>query len=164
MDSLQDELWIPFSPTTIKDWSLWTKHPAYKNNIIARTLHIGSELNINFNFHSRKELSIQGGSVPLINILKDSYPKASHTLKRRNLLYLSQVVNEDGTHLLPRKLIAHRWQYRHGCQPFWLSYLESTILKQLNSRRLLDEWLVDPDTVPSEEPNSIDICPSTNRT
>src|SRR5205823_14681558 len=93
-----------------------------------------------------------------------SYPKASHTLRKRNILYLSQVVNEDGTHLLPRKLIAHRWQYRHGCQLFWLSLLEFTILKESNSRRLLDEWLVNPDNVPCEEPYHIDMRPSTYRT
>ena len=95
--------------------------------------------------------------------MKETYPKASCTLKRRNLLFLSQVVDEDGEHLLTNQLIAHRWQYKLGKKPFWLSLLELRILKAPNSRKLKDEWLVDKDTIPFVEPCHIDVLPTTHR-
>src|SRR2546430_1895733 len=163
MKILQQDLWIPFSPIGIIDWSPWFKSPQFIRDIIARSLHMAATLNISFNKHSHNDLLIKGGSTPLIHILKETYPKASDLLKRRNLIFLSQVVDEDGEHLLTNQLIAHRWQYKLGKKPSWLSFLELRILKAPNSRKLKDEWLVDKDTIPFVEPCHIDVLPTTHR-
>src|SRR5216110_93264 len=102
---------------------------------------MAASLKISFNKHSNNELSVKNGSIPLIDIMKESYSKASFTLQCRNLLFLSQVVDEDSEHLLTNQLVAHQWQYKYGIQPLWLSILKSTILKEPNSRKLKNEWM-----------------------
>src|SRR5438034_11415179 len=124
---------------------------------------MSATLNISFNKHSHNDLLLKGGSTPLIHILKETYPKASVILKRRNLIFLSQVVDEDGEHLLTNQLIAYSWQYLLGKKTSCLSLLESRILKAPNSRKLKDEWLVDKDTILFVEPCHIDVIPTTHR-
>src|SRR5437016_548580 len=79
MKILQQDLWIPFSPIGITDWSPWIKSPYFIHDIIARSLHMAATLNISFNKHSQNDLLVKGGSIPLIHILKETYHKASGT-------------------------------------------------------------------------------------
>ena len=76
---LQQMLWIPYNPTSLRDWSPWMKLMSFKKDFLANTLHSASLINIFFSpEHSNSEYTIANGSLPLLDIQSDLYIVTPH--------------------------------------------------------------------------------------
>jgi len=88
---LQQMLWIPYNPTSLRDWSPWMKLMSFKKDFLANTLHSASLINIFFSpEHSCSEYTIANGSLPLLDILdKLDYIKYTPHMKKKHVMFLS---------------------------------------------------------------------------
>ena len=81
-------MWIPYSPTAIKNWSPWIKRHRFKNDLLVQTLNQLSIMAINYE-SQYNPMNITGGSLPLINIMQLSeYGKAVPNLCSKGIMFL----------------------------------------------------------------------------
>jgi len=143
LKSLQSTLWLPFSPLDLVDWSPFIKHKCIKNDFLAQTLIAARSLSINFSSSlPSNNLTVTGGYLPIINLIPSIYAMHITSLKFKTLLFLSQLVSEDGTYLLTWLELRHlHIVYNKGGQPRWYKALCNTVCSP-NSFRLLPQYVI----------------------
>ena len=109
---LQTREWLSESP--LKKWEVPYNHFKHKSNIIASTLCILKENEISISPSINYENKIKGGVTPLIQVLGIKYHsgKFYNVLRERQILFLSQLLSTDGTHLLKYSDLTYRSDIR----------------------------------------------------
>src|SRR3989337_496942 len=139
---LQTSRWLPKNPLIC--WPSNT--PISNKDHIADLLSAISTYNLNFQLEPQRINAIEGGSIPLINVLdRVSYKNAISSLRFNNILYLDQITSLEGDFLL--QWIDTRLYIKLTSIkiPKWFKILESIVITdQLTSRRLKPQWITKP--------------------
>jgi exonuclease III/ribonuclease HI len=141
------------------EWHLNLKE-CPKTSYIARALSILKQENMTFTIHNTNE--ILGGRIPLISLLAlDGCRRKNfvNSLRKRNLMFLTQLTSADGTYLLTWKDLNSRPGFtRCTIPPFWFKDLEHLLLVSPNvSRRLKMAYFTGPNPVLKSFINSPDL-------
>src|SRR6266496_2935961 len=138
LSSLQQSMWLPFLPTHLskEQWLPWFKSIKIRTDMIASALFNAQCLNISFASYSPDEM-IGGGSVPLLNYISD-YRQACISLKSRRLLFLSQLLSEDGSYLPRWDIVKNLYRYKGGLMPKWYKELVNKICPNPPSQQIME--------------------------
>jgi len=130
---------------------------SFKKDFLANTLHSASLINIFFSpEHSNSEYTIANGSLPLFDILdKPDYIKYTPHLKKKHVIFLSQLLLGDGSFLA-------RWDELALTLPFkkcsasqkWFEALKKKLNLQSPSHRLVNPVSVNRLHIPAPIPNN----------
>ena len=88
---LQTKEWLNDNPLHV--WN-YNNVNMFKGNTIAQILCLMGDLGLSIYFLHDNTFKIEGGSVLIIDILKDNYRKNINSLKKKNILYLEQLAYE----------------------------------------------------------------------
>ena len=117
--------------------------------MIASSLSHAQELNISFASYTPNEV-IKGSSVPLFNHISN-YRQAITSLKSRHLLYLSQILSEDGSCIPEWKIFNQIHKYRGGPTPIWYKDLVTKLCPNLPSQQIIELDDLFHSTIPKKE-------------
>jgi exonuclease III/ribonuclease HI len=156
LSQLQHDMWIPHSPFTINNWSLWIKHLRFKRDIIAQTLNEATLNNISFtgSIQIMDDYAIKGGIHPISDLLTiNDYRTYIRSLTRTNIMFLSQLVTPDGLSL-------KRWNEtpfinvicKAKTAPPWYNKLHSIVCGNTISYRLSNRYQITQDNIPTPPP------------
>src|SRR6266542_108080 len=143
---------IPFSPTLITDWSLWNNFKPLKNNFLFQTLAASFTFKFSFNLSPvlLSGLRIQGGSIPLFTLIPSQIIKSYSHFSTKRLVYLSQLVDVDGTYiqsypeLIFSKIVPHA-----GIYPNWYKDLLTVVCVNPTTRQLHHQYQVPTPLTPN---------------
>src|ERR1700722_3365122 len=122
---LQSLMWISFSPLYINSWSLWILGQDFKSDFLATTLHWATELGISFVEKSNRPLTVNGGDIPLIDLLEENYSKYTRSFRSRGVMFLTQILSVDNKKLLRWEELKRNKSLRanQGSIPQWYKEL-----------------------------------------
>src|SRR5205814_6574507 len=135
-------------------WSTWNQSYRISIDMIASSLSKAQQFNISFASFTPDEV-LKGGSVPLFNHISN-YRQAITSLKSRHLLYLSQVLSEDGSRIPEWKIFNQIHKYRGGPTPIWYNDLVTRLCPNLPSRQIIELDDLVHSTIPNKDVNLID--------
>ena len=114
---LQTKEWLNDNPLHV--WN-YNNVNMFKGNTIAQILCLMGDLGLSIYFLHDNTFKIEGGSVSIIDILKDDYRKNINSLKKKNILYLEQLAYEGNKFFKEWMNISHHPDvYYKGKIPNW---------------------------------------------
>ena len=148
LDNLQYRLWLPFSPLLVTDFTPWQRSSTVKDNWLAATLNQAASLHISLvppDSTSSCTPNVLRGQHPLFELLptKD-YVFHTPKLRSRTLLFLSQLVTNDGNALISWDAFYHQFIRRgpiNRTAPWYPAIRTSACISD-SSLRLRAQWCV----------------------
>ena len=113
----------------------------FKGNTIAQILCLMGDLGLSIYFLHDNTFKIEGGSVPIIDILKDNYRKNINSLKKKNILYLEQLAYEGNKFFKEWMNISHHPDvYYKGKIPNWWKSIKETVTQDGKTNKIKEEY------------------------
>ncbi|GET64523.1 RNA-directed DNA polymerase from mobile element jockey-like [Rhizophagus irregularis DAOM 181602=DAOM 197198] len=138
---IQFSFLIPISPLLVKDWTLWSKLFAFKQDYIACTIALLTTTPFKLlrsRLSTLPDLTISNGHTPLYDVMTPKiFISYFRRLRSLQLYYLSQFITPQGTHMIT-----------------WNVYLSNLSSKKGSNSLLLDRF--SSDAIPS----NIDLLPA----
>ena len=135
---LQTKEWLNDNPLHV--WN-YNNVNMFKGNIIAQILCLIGDLGLSIYFLHDNTFKIEGGSVPIIDILKDDYRKNINSLKKKNIIYLEQLAYEGNKFFKEWMNISHHPDvYYKGKIPNWWKSIKETVTQDGKTNKIKEEY------------------------
>ncbi|CAB4424299.1 unnamed protein product [Rhizophagus irregularis] len=141
LDILTRELWYPGIPPNINQYLGKICSPSYLSKSLALIEQYQFHLDLTISY------GITGGFTPIVDYLPDLSSKDYRSLRKKNIMYMDQLVTLDGNYLLTwDEVKRHNNNNFKGPKPKWFKYLENNMT--LSNYRTLTFPLKDPYSIP----------------
>ncbi|GET56229.1 RNA-directed DNA polymerase from mobile element jockey-like [Rhizophagus irregularis DAOM 181602=DAOM 197198] len=158
---IQFSFLIPISPLLVKDWTIWSKLFAFKQDYIAYTIALLTTTPFKLSrsrLSTLPDLTISDGHTPLFEVMT---PKIFISYFRRlrclQLYYLSQLITPHGTHMITWNFYLSNLSSRKGHRVLshkWFNDIHQCVIVPNSNSLLLDQF--SSDAIPS----NIDLVPA----
>jgi hypothetical protein len=143
--SIQQDLFIPYSPLFVDNFRPFTKLPAYRDDYILRLLSFSLDLGIRYTIPPATPFPTDVHHTPIYILFSDNpslYKSSVYQLRKHKIMYLSDCISNDGMALIPfQQLIKlHSGLHTSSITPKWYKYIAAITAEAPNSIRLKDEY------------------------
>ncbi|PKY33909.1 hypothetical protein RhiirB3_453205 [Rhizophagus irregularis] len=147
---IQFSFLIPISPLLIKDWTIWSKLFAFKQDYIACTIALLTTTPFKL-LHSRMStlpnLTISDGHTPLFDVMTPKiFISYFRRLRSLQLYYLSQFITPQGTHMITWNVYLSNLSSKKGHRTLphkWFSDIHECVTIPNSNFLLLDQFSSD---------------------
>ncbi|GET56223.1 ribonuclease H-like domain-containing protein [Rhizophagus irregularis DAOM 181602=DAOM 197198] len=158
---IQFSFLIPISPLIVKDWTIWSKLFAFKQDYIAYTIALLTTTPFKLSrsqLSTLPDLTISDGHTPLFEVMTPKiFLSYFRRLRSLQLYYLSQFITPQGTHMITWNVYLSNLSSRKGHRVFphkWFNDIHQCVTVPNSNSLLLDQF--SSDAIPS----NIDLVPA----
>src|SRR5256885_8826317 len=140
--NLQEALWTPIHPFDITDFTVWKYTKTFLNDLLCRTLHFTTLLNISYDSSTLPLLKYIGSQHPIhAKFITDPklYALQTSLLKQMNIRLYAQCIDPSGTHLLSfQKIVELYASHLKISRPLkWYTFLRKLVTANSDSMTAL---------------------------
>ncbi|GET66236.1 RNA-directed DNA polymerase from mobile element jockey-like [Rhizophagus irregularis DAOM 181602=DAOM 197198] len=157
---IQFSFLIPISPLLVKDWTLWSKLFAFKQDYIACTIALLTTTPFKLlrsRLSTLPDLTISNGHTPLYDVMTPKiFISYFRRLRSLQLYYLSQFITPQGTHMITWNVYLSNLSSKKGHRVLphkWFNDIHQRVTTPGSNSLLLDRF--SSDAIPS----NIDLLP-----
>ncbi|PKB94918.1 hypothetical protein RhiirA5_437767 [Rhizophagus irregularis] len=158
---IQFSFLIPISPLLVKDWTLWSKLFAFKQDYIACTIALLTTTPFKLlrsRLSTLPDLTISNGHTPLYDVMTPKiFISYFRRLRSLQLYYLSQFITPQGTHMITWNVYLSNLSSKKGHRVLphkWFNDIHQRVTTPGSNSLLLDRF--SSDAIPS----NIDLLPA----
>ncbi|GET54159.1 RNA-directed DNA polymerase from mobile element jockey-like isoform X1 [Rhizophagus irregularis DAOM 181602=DAOM 197198] len=158
---IQFSFLIPISPLLVKDWTLWSKLLAFKQDYIACTIALLTTTPFMLSrsrISTSSDLTVPDGHTPLFEVMTPKiFISYFRRLRSLHLYYLSQFITPQGTHMITWKVYLSGLSSRKGHRVLphkWFNDIHQCVTIPSSNSLLLDQFSSDA------TPSNIDLVPA----
>ncbi|GBC20914.2 RNA-directed DNA polymerase from mobile element jockey-like [Rhizophagus irregularis DAOM 181602=DAOM 197198] len=158
---IQFSFLIPISPLLVKDWTIWSKLFAFKQDYIACTIALLTATPFKLScspLSTLPNLTVSDGHTPLFEIMTPKiFISYFRRLRSLQLYYLSQFITPQGTHMITWNVYLSSLSSRKGHRVLphkWFNDIHQNVTVPNSNSLLLDQF--SSEAVPS----GVDLVPA----
>ncbi|GBC47762.2 RNA-directed DNA polymerase from mobile element jockey-like isoform X1 [Rhizophagus irregularis DAOM 181602=DAOM 197198] len=158
---IQFSFLIPISPLLVKDWTLWSKLFAFKQDYIACTIALLTTTPFKLSrsrLSTSSDLTVPDGHTPLFEVMTPKiFISYFRRLRSLQLYYLSQFITPQGTHMITWNVYLSNLSSRKGHRVLphkWFNDIHQCVTVPNSNSLLLDQF--SSEVIPS----NIDLVPA----
>ncbi|GET52433.1 RNA-directed DNA polymerase from mobile element jockey-like [Rhizophagus irregularis DAOM 181602=DAOM 197198] len=158
---IQFSFLIPISPLLVKDWTLWSKLFAFKQDYIACTIALLTTTPFKLSrsqFSTLSDITVPDGYTPLFEVMTPKiFISYFRRLRSLQLYYLSQFITPQGTHMITWNVYLSNLSSRKGHRVLphkWFTDIHHCVTFPNSNSLLLDQF--SSEAIPS----NIDLAPA----
>ncbi|GET55806.1 hypothetical protein GLOIN_2v1783661 [Rhizophagus irregularis DAOM 181602=DAOM 197198] len=158
---IQFSFLIPISPLLVKDWTIWSKLFAFKQDYIACTIALLTTtpfMLLRSQLSTLPDLTMSNGHTPLYDVMTPKiFISYFRRLRSLQLYYLSQFITPQGTHMITWNVYLSNLSSRKGHRVLphkWFNDIHQCVTVPGSNSLLLDRF--SSDAIPS----NIDLVPA----
>ncbi|GBC11459.1 RNA-directed DNA polymerase from mobile element jockey-like [Rhizophagus irregularis DAOM 181602=DAOM 197198] len=158
---IQFSFLIPVSPLLVKDWTIWSKLFAFKQDYIACTIALLTATPFKLShspISTLPDLTISNGHTPLFEVMTPKiFISYFRCLRSLQLYYLSQFITPQGTHMITWNVYLSNLSSRKGHRVLphkWFNDIQQCVTVPNSNSLLLDQF--SSEAIPS----NIDLVPA----
>ncbi|GET59998.1 RNA-directed DNA polymerase from mobile element jockey-like [Rhizophagus irregularis DAOM 181602=DAOM 197198] len=158
---IQFSFLIPISPLLVKDWTIWSKLFAFKQDYIACTIALLTTTPFKLlrsQLSTLPDLTMSNGHTPLYDVMTPKiFISYFRRLRSLQLYYLSQFITPQGTHMITWNIYLSNLSSKKGHRVLphkWFNDIHQCVTTPDSNSLLLDRFF--SDAIPS----NIDLVPA----